>query len=405
MMPEVSLNGIVLVAAIAFLAPLLLGLAPRLRLPAVVLEILAGIAIGPSGLGWVQPDVVIEVLALVGLAMLLFLAGMEIEPSRFRGRPLKISAAGFAISIAAGLLIGTLLAAFGMLDNPVLFAIALSATSLGLITPVLKDAGQSATPLGQLTIAASSTADFASVILLSLLFSREGAGAGSTLILLGGFALLAALLGLALAGAGRSMKISETLLRLQDTTAEIRVRGAMLLLVGMSALAQHLGLEVILAAFIAGAVLKLVDRDVMLTHPHFRLKLESIGYGFVIPVFFVASGLRFNLASLFESASSLAAVPVFLAALLIVRGLPALLFRADLGNRGVLVAALLQATSLPFIVATTQIGLELGAMTQGAAAALVAAGLLSVIIFPATALTLLQRSSSERPAAEPDATG
>ena len=405
MMPEVSLNGIVLVAAIAFLAPLLLGLAPRLRLPAVVLEILAGIAIGPSGLGWVQPDVVIEVLALVGLAMLLFLAGMEIEPNRFRGRPLKISAAGFAISIAAGLLIGTLLAAFGMLDNPVLFAIALSATSLGLITPVLKDAGQSATPLGQLTIAASSTADFASVILLSLLFSREGAGAGSTLILLGGFALLAALLGLALAGAGRSMKISETLLRLQDTTAEIRVRGAMLLLVGMSALAQHLGLEVILAAFIAGAVLKLVDRDVMLTHPHFRLKLESIGYGFVIPVFFVASGLRFNLASLFESASSLAAVPVFLAALLIVRGLPALLFRADLGNRGVLVAALLQATSLPFIVATTQIGLELGAMTQGAAAALVAAGLLSVIIFPATALTLLQRSSSERPAAEPDATG
>jgi Kef-type K+ transport system membrane component KefB len=143
----------------------------------------------------------------------------------------------------------------------------------------------------------------------------------------------------------------------------------------------------------------------MLTHPNFRLKLESIGYGFVIPVFFVASGLRFNLASLFESASSLAAVPVFLAALLIVRGLPALLFRADLGNRGVLVAALLQATSLPFIVATTQIGLELGAMTQGAAAALVAAGLLSVIIFPATALTLLQRSSSERPAAEPDATG
>ena len=402
MMPEVSLNGIVLVTAIAFLAPLLLGLAPRLRLPAVVLEILAGIAIGPSGLGWVQPDVVIEVLALVGLAMLLFLAGMEIEPSRFRGRPLKISAAGFAISIAAGLLIGTLLAALGMLDNPLLFAIALSATSLGLITPVLKDAGQSATPLGQLTIAASSTADFAAVILLSLLFSREGAGAGSTLILLGGFALLAALLGLALAGAGRSMRISETLLRLQDTTAEIRVRGAMLLLVGMSALAQHLGLEVILAAFIAGAVLKLVDRDVMLTHPNFRLKLESIGYGFVIPVFFVASGLRFNLASLFESASSLAAVPVFLAALLIVRGLPALLFRADLGNRGVLVAALLQATSLPFIVATTQIGLELGAITQGTAAALVAAGLLSVIIFPLTALTLLQRTRTE-PSAEPDA--
>jgi Kef-type K+ transport system membrane component KefB len=401
MMPEVSLNGLVLVAAIAFLAPLLLGLAPRLRLPAVVLEILAGIAIGPSGLGWVEPDVAIEVLALIGLAMLLFLAGMEIEPSRFRGRPLKIALEGFAISIVAGLVLGTALRSIGMVDNPLLFAIALSATSLGLITPVLKDAGQSSTPLGRLTITASSTADFGAVILLSLLFSREGAGAGSTLILLGGFALVAALLGVALAGAGRSMRISDTLLRLQDTTAEIRVRGAMLLLIGMSALAEHLGLEVILAAFLAGAILKLVDRDVMLTHPNFRVKLEAIGYGFVVPVFFVSSGLRFNLASLFESASSLAAVPVFLAALLIVRGLPALLFRADLGSRGALTAALLQATSLPFIVATTQIGLELEAINEATAAALVGAGLVSVIVFPLTALTLLKSERSARPSAEP----
>ena len=400
-MPEVSLNGLVLVAAIAFLAPLLLGLAPRLRLPAVVLEILAGIAIGPSGLGWVRPDVVIEVLALIGLAMLLFLAGMEVEPDRFRGRPLKIALEGFAISIAAGLLLGVVLERLGMLDHPVLFAIALSATSLGLITPVLKDAGQSSSPLGQLTITASSIADFAAVILLSLLFSREGEGPGSTLILLGGFVVMAALLGVALAGAGRSMKISETLLRLQDTTAEIRVRGAMLLLVGMSALAQRLGLEVILAAFVAGAILKLVDRDVMLTHPNFRVKLDAIGYGFVIPVFFISSGLRFNLASLFESASSLAAVPVFLAALLVVRGLPALLFRADLGNRGALTAALLQATSLPFIVATTQIGLELGAIREGTAAALVGAGLISVIVFPVTAVTLLGRGTPAQPSAEP----
>jgi Kef-type K+ transport system membrane component KefB len=113
--------------------------------------------------------------------MLLFLAGMEIEPSRFRGRPLKIALGGFAISIVAGLVLGAALASIGM-DNSLLFAIALSATSLGLITPVLKDAGQGSTPLGQLTITASSTADFGAVILLSLLFSREGAGAGSTLI-------------------------------------------------------------------------------------------------------------------------------------------------------------------------------------------------------------------------------
>jgi Kef-type K+ transport system membrane component KefB len=390
MMPEVSLNGLVLVVAIAFAAPMLLGLAPRIRLPAVVLEILAGIVIGPSGLGWVEPDAAIEVLALIGLAMLLFLAGMEIEPDRFRGRLLKIALAGSALSIAAGLVVGAALRQAELVDNPLLFAITLSATSLGLVIPVLKDAGQSSAPLGQLTIAAASVADFAAVILLSLLFSGEGDPA-STAILLGGFAVLAVLLGFALARAGHSRRISEALLRLQDTTAEIRVRGAILLLVGMSALAELLGLEVILAAFIAGAILKLVDRDVMLTHPNFRAKLEAIGYGFLIPVFFVSSGLRFDLDSLLQSASSLAAVPLFLAALLVVRSLPALLFRNDLGGRGVAVAALLQATSLPFIVAATQIGLELDAISERTASALVGAGLLSVIVFPLTALVLLQR--------------
>ncbi|HEX2180380.1 MAG TPA: cation:proton antiporter [Actinomycetota bacterium] len=397
MVPEVSLTGLVVVAAVAFAAPMLLGLAPRLRLPAVVLEILAGIAIGPSGLNWVQPDVAIEVLGLLGLAMLLFLAGMEIEPERFRGRLLKVALVGFVTSIVAGLALGLALRTIGFVGSPILFAIALSATSLGLVIPVLKDSRQAETQLGQLVISASSIADFGAVILLSLLFSGEGSGPGATVILLGGFAMLAVVIGLALAGAGRSMRISQTLLRLQDTTAEIRVRGAILLMVGFAALAEGLGLEVILAAFIAGAVLKLVDRDVMLTHPNFRLKLEAIGYGFVIPVFFVSSGLRFDAAALFESASSLARVPVFLAALLLVRGLPALAYRSIVGRRGALAAALLQATSLPFIVAATQIGLELGAVSETNAAALVGAGLLSVIVFPLSALGILKGTMPAQP--------
>ncbi len=404
MVPEVSLTGLVLVAAVAFLAPFLLGLAPKVRLPAVVLEILAGIAIGPSGLGWVEPDVAIEVLALLGLAMLLFLAGMEVEPERFRGRILGQSLGGFAVSIGAGTAIGFGLKAVGLVGNPLLFAIALSATSLGLIIPVLKDAGQTGTPLGQLTITASSIADFAAVILLSLLFSREGSGPGATLLLLGAFAVLAAAIGFGIAEAGRSSRVSQALLRLQDTTAEIRVRGAILLLVGFAALAEHLGLEVILAAFIAGAVLKLVDKDVMLTHPHFRLKLEAIGYGFLIPVFFISSGLRFDAGALFDSASSLLRVPVFLAALLIVRGLPALSYIKTIGRKGTVVAALLQATSLPFIVAATQIGVELGAISEQNSAALIGAGLLSVIVFPTTALGLLKGMAvSPKSPAEPAA--
>jgi Kef-type K+ transport system membrane component KefB len=400
MMPDVSFGGLLLVAAIAFLAPLTVGLVPRLRLPAVVLEIVAGIAVGPAGLGWVSPDDAIGVLSLFGLALLLFLAGLEIDPARLRGRFLGLSAAGFAVSFSIALVAAGLLRAAGIAGSPLFVAITLTATSLGLVIPVLKDAGESGSELGQLTIAGSSIADFAAVILLSLFFSREATSLGAKLVLLGGFVVLAVAAGLTLARTGRSMRIAGVLTRLQDTTAEIRIRGAVLLLVGFLALAQRLGLEVILAAFVAGALLKVVDRDAMRTHPNFHLKLEAIGYGFLIPVFFVSSGLRFDLRLLFGSTSTLARVPLFLVALLAARGLPALLYRPVVGTRRSVAAGLLQATSLPFIVAATQIGMELGVVTRADGAALVAAGLLSVLLFPVAALTVL-RGRARAPAPRP----
>jgi Kef-type K+ transport system membrane component KefB len=400
MMPDVSFGGLLLVAAIAFLAPLTVGLVPRLRLPAVVLEIVAGIAVGPAGLGWVSPDDAIGVLSLFGLALLLFLAGLEIDPARLRGRFLGLSAAGFAVSFSIALVAAGLLRAAGIAGSPLFVAITLTATSLGLVIPVLKDAGESGSELGQLTIAGSSIADFAAVILLSLFFSREATSLGAKLVLLGGFVVLAVAAGLTLARTGRSMRIAGVLTRLQDTTAEIRIRGAVLLLVGFLALAQRLGLEVILAAFVAGALLKVVDRDAMRTHPNFHLKLEAIGYGFLIPVFFVSSGLRFDLRLLFGSTSTLARVPLFLVALLAARGLPALLYRPVVGTRRSVAAGLLQATSLPFIVAATQIGMELGVVTRANGAALVTAGLLSVLLFPVAALTVL-RGRARAPAPRP----
>jgi Kef-type K+ transport system membrane component KefB len=145
----------------------------------------------------------------------------------------------------------------------------------------------------------------------------------------------------------------------------------------------------------AGAVVALVDGDSS-THPNFRVKLEAIGYGFLIPVFFVASGLRLDLSGLVENPSALARVPVLALALLLVRGLPALLLRRSFERRGVLAVALLQATSLPFIVTATQIGVLTGQLDAVTAAALVCAGLLSVVVFPATALALL-RTRQRRP--------
>ncbi len=390
-MQEISFSGLVVVAAIALLAPLALGLVPRLRLPAVVLEIVAGIVVGPAVLDWVETDTVIRVFALFGLAFLLFLAGLEIEFDRLRGTPLKLAGLGFVVSFAIALAVGFGLEAAGQVESGTIVAIILSATSLGVVVPLLKDAGEVGSRFGQLTIAAASIADFATIILLTLFFSREATGTGTKLLLLAGFVVAGGVVVVGLLGLERSTGLSDVLLRLQDTTAQIRVRGAFLLMAAFVALAENLGLEVILGAFTAGAILSLVDRDARMTHPQFRTKLEGAGFGFFIPVFFVNVGLAFDLDALTSSAETILRVPLFLLALLVVRGLPAVLYRGLVGNRRTVVAGLLQATSLPFIVAASMIGVELGVISPATSAALIGAGLLSVLLFPLIAATILGR--------------
>jgi Kef-type K+ transport system membrane component KefB len=397
-----SFTDLLIVVAVAFAAPFVLGLFPRIRLPSVVLEIVAGIVIGPSLLGIVEVDQSIEVIALIGLAFVLFLAGLEIEFEKLRGPVLRLTALGFGLSFGIAVVVGLALAAVGLVETPLLVAIILCATSLGVIVPVLKDAGEISSTFGQLIVAAASIADFGAIILLSLFFSGEG-GIGSTLLLLGGLALLAAVVFLVVRGAEHSGRVKSELVRLQDTTAQIRVRAAIVLFVGFAAVAEGLGLEVILGTFIAGAIISLLDRDEVMTHPDFRRKLEAIGFGFFIPVFFVTSGVRFDLDALVADASALIMVPIFLAALLVVRGLPALLYRRLVDSRRTAVAGVLQATSLPFIVAATAIGLELGLIDAAESAALIGAGLLSVLIFPVTGLALLRGGvAPAQPPAEPD---
>jgi len=386
---DLGFGNLLVVSLIAVGAPLLASAIPRVKIPAVVLEIVAGIVVGPAGLGWVKVDEPIEVLALVGLAFLLFLAGLEIDLGSLRGDRLRLPLLGYGITLVVGLAAGTALHQAGWVRSPWFLAIVLSATSLGLVVPVLKDAGESERPLGQLIIAAATIADFAAVILLSLFFSESEGGTASKLVTFGLFLAVILAVALALSRAGRVMRFDAVLTRLQDTTAEIRVRIAVALLVGFVALAARVGLETILGAFLAGAVLGHVDRDAM-SHPNFRSKLDAVGYGFVIPVFFVTSGLRFDLRALTDHPSALARVPVFLLALLAARGLPALLYRRSIGRDASVVAGLLQATSLPFIVTASQIGVSIGAVRPVTGAALVAAGLLSVLVFPPIALARLR---------------
>jgi Kef-type K+ transport system membrane component KefB len=388
-------TNLLIVVAAGVLAPLVLGFFPRVRLPAIVLEIVLGIVIGPSGLGWVKPDAPVTILALVGLAFLLFLSGLEIDVERLRGRIVKLTALGFVVSFAIAISIGTGLRAGGFVTSPLFVAIVLVATSLGVIFPVLKDSGTIDSRLGEFVIAAASIAEFGSIILLSLFFSgMSSTSAAGRLILLGIFGLAVVLVGVAIASAERSMSLSRVLRRLQVTTAQIRVRAAFLLLTGFTALAASVGLETILGAFAAGALLSLLDRDET-THPQFRLKLEAIGFGVFIPVFFVTSGLTFDLSALFASTATIARVPLFLLAILLARGLPALVYARALGLSRSLIAGILQATSLTFVVAATQIGLQLGVVSRASAAGLVAAGLLSVVISPALGLVLLRRERPE----------
>jgi Kef-type K+ transport system membrane component KefB len=388
--PEVSFANLFFISLIAVCAPALLGFFPRLRIPSVVVAIAAGILLGPSGLGLVSVDIPVRILSVLGLAFLLFLAGLEIDVRRMRGGVPLLALAGYGLTLVLATLCGLVFTFMDWARSPLLLAVTLSATSLGLVVPVLRDAGQTESRTGQAVIAASSVAEFGGVVLLSLLFSTSGGTIGERVVMLIVFVPLVAVIGVTAAMARRFIQLDRVFLRLQDTTAQLRVRAAVALLIGFAVLAQRFGLETILGAFLAGAIVGIADRDTT-THPRFRAKLDAIGYGFLVPIFFISSGLQLDLRGLLAGPSALLRVPAFLVALLIVRGLPAMAFRRFIGTRNSYAAALLQATSLPLIVTATQIGVALNLLSAVNAAALVCAGLLSTLIFPAAALTLLRQ--------------
>jgi Kef-type K+ transport system membrane component KefB len=404
-MPDTGFDNLFVVALIALMAPLVVAVVPALRVPAVVVEIVAGVVLGPDVLGVVAADLPVQVLSVIGLAFLLFTVGLELDVRTLRGTALRLSMIGYAVSLVLGTGVGLLAAGAGWVSSPLLVGIALSATSLGLVVPVLKDSGNVESMTARLTVAAATLADVAAILLLTLLFSEEATGLGARIVLLTTFVGVVAVTGAALLATGRWTSLTRVVRRLQDTTAEIRVRGAVVLLLGFVVLAQEFGLEAILGALLAGVVVAAVDRDSS-THPHFRTKLDAIGFGFLIPVFFVSSGIRLDVSGLVADPGALARMPVFLLALLLVRGAPALLYRRFVATRQMVAAGLLQATSLPFLVTATMIGSELGVISPVNAAALVGAGVVSVLVFPTVALGLLrepngpprEERAGERPA-------
>lgn len=393
---DVSFDDLLAVMALAVLVPLVLGLFPRLPIPSSVVEIGAGIIVGPALLDVVHADATIQVFAKLGVAILLFLAGLDLDFTKLRGRPLTLGAWAFVLSLAIGLVVCYPLGAAGVVINPLLVAIILTSTSLGIVAPVLKDTAMLDTKIGRYVIAACSVAEFLSIVVLSMFFTQKGTADPLTTVLkLAGLAVIVVIIAvLATRPARWRSRVDDVLYRLQSSSAQLRVRGAMLLMIALVVLSEGLKFDAILGSFLAGAMLAAVtDPQREDQFGHLREKLEAIGFGFFVPIFFISTGLSFPIDQLLSDSSALLRVPMFLAMLLLIRGLPALLLRKDIGLGATIPAGLLQATSLSFIVVGAQIGVAVGELRPINAASMVAAGMLSVLFFPALALVGLRRQA------------
>lgn len=394
--------GLFLIPVIAVLAPLFArGLSPWVRVPIVVFELMLGIAIGPSLLGWVQPSAFVDALADFGLAMLFFVAGSEIEFTALRGRPLRRASLGWLASLVLGLAAGLVIAPG---ETAVIVAVALSSTALGTLMPILRDAGELKTPFGRAMSAIGAVGEFAPLVAISLFLGARNLGL-STIVL----AVFVTITGGAIVLAmrvphGRMHRFVASSLH---TSGQFAVRVIILIIAALVTLSVALDLDMLLGAFAAGILWQLIMRNAP-AHDREQVdsKVEAIAFGFLVPIFFIYTGVTFDLDALVGSASALALLPVFLVLLLVIRGIPAQLSTPDgasARDRGAL--ALLSATGLPIIVAVTAIGVDEQILEPALASALVGAGMLSVLLFPLIG-TAVRRGSSSRAmdAAAPPAT-
>ena len=391
-----TLTDIVSVTAAASMAPLV---ADRLRrwvaVPSVVLEILLGVVLGPALLGWVVVDDVIGFIADFGLAMLMFLAGYESEFRRIRGWPLRRAAIGWVGSVALALGMTVWFSGFSL--RTVVVGLALTTTALGTILPVVRDAGALAGVFGGAVLAIGTVGEFGPIVAVSVLLTGERPM--HTALLLVGFAALAALAAWR-ATRPRSAWLARMVTATLGTSVQFVVRFALLIVVAMVWVAAELGLDVLVGAFAAGMVFRFFldngdEREARVVES----KLDAIGFGLLVPFFFVVSGVRFSLGALASDGRALLLVPVFLLLFLVIRGTPVLLLERELElwpERCAL--ATLAGTALPMVVVITTIGVERGALAPSVAAALVGAGLLSVLILPATAMRLRSQPVRTRPA-------
>ena len=405
-----SFLPLLIVIFLAFLVPIALSRFRKLRLPIVVGEIIAGIIIGRSGFGWVQHhEVVLDLLAELGFVFLMFLSGMEIDFSslgQLRGNgktgkgpasPLRLGGISFVFTLALSTLIGFAFTQAGLASSPWMIALILSTTSLGVVVPVLKEQGLSSGRYGQTLLIAALIADFVTMLLITVVVAALSHGITLDILLIGllfvAFFLMYHFGGIFF---NKIKGVRRILEELSSATAQIKVRAAFTMMLIFVALAELLGTEIILGAFLAGAIIALLKRpeDEGLVH-----QLDAIGYGFFIPIFFIMVGVDFNLASLISSPSALLLVPLLLVSAAAVKLLPALIFKSSFSWKQTLAAGTLLSSRLSLIIAASAIGLRLGVIDEPFNAAIIMVAITTVVIAPPLFVKLVPRADvGEEPA-------
>jgi trk system potassium uptake protein TrkA len=390
---SLSFIPLLIVVLLAFLVPLALSRFRRLSVPVVVGEILAGIIIGDSGLKLVGHDPVLEILALLGFAYLMFLSGLEVDfgailprPGAWRGswterlnNPLALGLLTFLLTLVLAVLAGLGLHALDVADDPWLAALILSTTSLGLVMPVLKERGMMARPYGQALLVAAVVADFATMLLVSVyvVLHTEGLSLDVLLVLLlfGAFLTVYRLAILA----RRRLPGLELVQSVAAATAQLDVRGAFAIGLAFIALAEGLGVEMILGAFLGGALISLLaDRGASDLHH----RLDVIGYAFFIPIFFIMVGVRFDLSALLDSSRAMLLVPLVLGLAYGIKFLAGLVFRISYSWRETLAAGALLSSRLSLIIAVSAIGLQLGSIDAATNAAIILVAIVTSTVSP-----------------------
>lgn len=395
---EHSALGLVLIPLLAVIAPLLArAVGPVVRIPVVVFELLLGILAGPAVLGWVHPEVIMGALSEIGLAMLFFVAGTEIDFAAIGRRPLVRASLGWLLSVALGIGVGVLIVPG---DGMVVVAIALSSTALGTLLPILRDAGELGTPFGRAVAAIGTVGEFLPLIAISIFLSVRSAPAATVILLVFvAVALLTVYAARRLPHGRLHAVVSATL----HTSAQFGVRSVLLLVAALVALSMWLDLDILLGAFVAGSVWRIVMSSASKKDAEeVESKIEAVAFGFLVPIFFIYTGVTFDLGALLASPLATVLVPLLLIALLVIRGLAAQFSAtAGMGGRDRTALALLSATGLPIIVAVTAIGVDREMLGTDIAAALVGAGMLSVLLYPLIGMTLRGDRAAVRGASSP----